>query len=68
MRNIFLENSYTKSGREASPRSLYKKLSISLDQQSEMLHSLYLLYVQVEVCQNKSKLKCLTLAFTLYKA
>ena len=39
MRNIFLETSYTKCGGEASPRNFYKKskLSISLDQQFEML-------------------------------
>ena len=39
MRNIFLEKSYTKSGGEASPRPFYKKLklSMSLDQESEML-------------------------------
>ena len=36
---FFLENSYTKCGGETSPRSFYKnsKLSIPLDQQSEML-------------------------------
>ena len=34
MRNIFLEKSYTKCGRETSPRSFSEKLelSISLDQ------------------------------------
>ena len=39
MSNIFLEMSYIKCGGEASPRPFYKKskLSISLDQQSEML-------------------------------
>ena len=37
--NIFLEKSYAKCGEEASPRPFYKKskLSVSLDQQSEML-------------------------------
>ena len=36
MRNIFLENSYTKCGEQACPRRFHKnsKLSISLDQQS----------------------------------
>ena len=54
MRHIFLEKSCTKSGGEASPRPFSKKskLSTSLDQQSEMLYSLFLLYVQVEVYQN----------------
>ena len=37
--NIFLEKSYTECGGESSPRQFYEKskLSISLDQQSEML-------------------------------
>ena len=42
MSNIFLEKSCTKYGWEASSRHFYKKLSISMDQQSEMLHSLCL--------------------------
>ena len=39
IRNIFLEKSYTKWGREASPRPFYEKskLIISLEQQPEML-------------------------------
>ena len=39
MRNIFHEKSYTKGGGEASPRLFYikLKLSIFLDQQSEMV-------------------------------
>ena len=39
MRNIFLEKSYTKCGGKASPIPFYKKskLSIPLNQQSEML-------------------------------
>ena len=55
--NIFLEKSYTKFGEEASSRPFYKnsKLIVSLDQQSEMLHSLLLFYVQVEVYQNVLK-------------
>ena len=42
MRKIFLEKSYTKRGGEASPRSFYKKLklSISQDHLSEMLRSI----------------------------
>ena len=60
MRNIFLEKSYAKYGGEVSPRPFYKKsmLKIYLDQQSEMLHSLFLLYVQVEVSQNILKQRC----------
>ena len=54
MRNVFLEMSTTKCGGEASPRPFFKKLklSISLDQEFEMLYSLFLLYIQVEVYQN----------------
>ena len=48
-------------------QTLSKKLSIFLDQQSEMLQSLFLLYVQVEVYQNMLKLSYILLAFTLYK-
>ena len=57
-RNIFLEKSYTKSAGEASPRPCYKKskLSLSLNQQSEILLSLFLWYVQVEVYQKILKL------------
>ena len=38
MKKIYLEKSYTKCGREICPRAFYKesKLSISLDQQSEI--------------------------------
>ena len=58
MKNIFLH--HTECGGEASPRSFQKKskLSISLNQQSEILYSLHLLYVQVEVYQHISKLRC----------
>ena len=46
MRNIFIDNSYRKCGGEVNLRPFYKKskLNISLDQQSEMLYSLSLLY------------------------
>ena len=54
MRNIFLEKSYTKCGGETSPRPFSKKLNfcICLYQQSKILYSLFLLYVQVEGYQN----------------
>ena len=60
MRNIFIERSYTKCGTAAGARPFYKisKFCISLDQQSEMLHTLFLLYVQVENFQNTLKLRC----------
>ena len=46
MRNIFLEKSYTKCGGETSPRPFSEKLklSISLNQWSKVLYSLFLLY------------------------
>ena len=49
MKNIFLEKSYTKCGGETSPRPFSEKLklSISLDQQSKVLYSLFLLYVKL---------------------
>ena len=51
MRIVFLGKSYTKYDAKAIPRPFYKKskLSMPLDQQSEILQSLFLLYVQVEV-------------------
>ena len=46
MKNIFLVKSYTKCGEETSPRpfSGKLKLSISLDQPSKVLHTIFLLY------------------------
>ena len=46
MRNISLKKSYTKCGGETVPR-LKSKLSISLDQQSKVLYSLFILYVKL---------------------
>ena len=50
MRNIFLQKLYIKHGGGTSPRPFFKKpkLSMSLDQQSEFLCSLFLVYVQVK--------------------
>ena len=61
-RNIFLEKSHTKCGGEACPRPIHENstLIISLDQQSEMLQNLFLLYVQMEVYQNLLKLRLIT--------
>ena len=58
--NIFLEISYTKCGGEGKSRPIYvkSKLSLSLDQQSEILYSLFLSGVQVEVYQTLIKLRC----------
>ena len=46
MRNIFLEKSCTKYGGETSLKLFFEelKLSISLDQKSKILYSLFLLY------------------------
>ena len=46
MRNNFLEESYTKFGGEASLRPFYKKsrMSLPLDQQSEILKSSFILH------------------------
>ena len=57
MRNIFLEKSYTKCDGETSPRPFSEtlKLSISLDQESEVLYTLLLLYDKlraIEIYQN----------------
>ena len=43
MKNLFLERSYKKCGGEPRPRPFHKKLklSICLDQQSEMLYSFF---------------------------
>ena len=70
MRNIFLQKSCKKNGGGASLDLFHKmsKLSIYLDQQSGMLQSLFLLYAQVEVCQNTLKLSHWPLAFSLYEA
>ena len=48
MRNIFLEKSYIECGGETSPKpfSEKSKLSTSLDQQSKVLCSLFLLYAK----------------------
>ena len=58
------------SGGETSPRPFSKKskLSSSLDQQSEILYSLHLLYVQMENYQNMLKLRYWPLASISYKA
>ena len=58
-RNIFLEKSCAKSSEETGPRHFFETsiLSKLLDQQSEVLYSLFL-YVQVEDCQNIFRLSC----------
>ena len=53
MRNIFLENSYTKCDGETSPRLFSEKLklSISLDEKSKVLYSLLLLYTKLRAIE-----------------
>ena len=53
MRDIFVEKSYTKYGKETSPRpfSGKLKLSISLDQYSKVLCSLFLLYPKLRTIE-----------------
>ena len=55
IRNVLLEKSYIKCGGETIPRPFSKKskLSISLDQKSKVLYSLFLLYSKlrtIEIC------------------
>ena len=55
IRNVLLEKSYIKFGGETIPRPFSKKskLSISLDQKSKVLYSLFLLYSKlrtIEIC------------------
>ena len=55
MKKSFFEKSYTKCCGETIPRPFSKKseLSISLDQWSEVLYSLFLLYAKlraIEIC------------------
>ena len=53
MRNIFVEKSYTKCGGETIPRPFSKKSkrSVSLDQQSKVLHSLFILYANLRAIE-----------------
>ena len=58
------KKSYTKWGGEISLKPKKSEFSMSWDQQTEVLHSLFLLYVQVEGSQKILKLRCRPLAFT----
>ena len=53
MRNIFLEKSYRKCDGETSPRPFSEKLklSISLDQWSKVLYSLFLFYAKLRAIE-----------------
>ena len=53
IKNIFLEKSFTKCDGETSPRpfSEKSKLSISMDQWSMVLYSLFLLYAKFKATE-----------------
>ena len=59
MINIFIEKMCRKCDGETSPRPFFKKpkLTISLDQQSEVSYYLFFMYVKVEDYQSISKLR-----------
>ena len=60
MRNIFLKNHTQNVLKELvpDPFMMKSKLCIPLGQQSEMLCNLFLLHVQVELCQSVGKPRC----------
>ena len=66
-RNIFFKI-ISKCGGKPRPFPKKSKISISLDQQSKVLCSLLLLYVQVEDYRNILKIRSRPLDFTSYKA
>ena len=68
MRSIFPEKSYTKWGGETifRPLSKKRKLSVSLDQLSKLLYSLFIVF-QVEGFGTILRLSCRSLAFASYK-
>ena len=65
VRNIFLEKSSTKCGVKNIPRPFSTKsiLSISLDQWSEVLCSLFLLHAKLRAIEILWKLSCRPFAF-----
>ena len=54
IRNISLEKSYTKCGRETIPRPLFRKpkLSTSLDQYSKAAYILFLLFAKLRTIKS----------------
>ena len=69
MRKFFLEKSYTKYGAETSPRPFSEKLklSISQDQQSKILYSLFSLYGKVSAIETKLQTTCFHLILSFFK-
>ena len=53
MRNIFLEKSYIECGEETIPRPFSEKLKLnmSLDQWSQVLYRLFLLYAKLRIVE-----------------
>ena len=70
MTNNFLEKLHQKYDGETISKTFSKKskLSISLDQQSNVLYSLFFILCQFEDYQNVLKLSCSPLAFTSNEA
>ena len=70
VRNIFLEKSYTKWGEETILGTFSKKskLTLSLDQYSKVLRSLFFIVSLVEGYRYILNLSCRPLGFTSYKA
>ena len=73
MTNIFLKKSYSKYYGETSPRLFSEKLklSISLDQQSKVLYSLFLLYGKLRALSKyieaKLQINCFHLISSFFK-
>ena len=69
MRKFFFSKIIRSSGGKAYPRPISKKskLSISVEQQSEILYSLFLFYFPVKVYQNILKLRCWLYDFAPFK-
>ena len=70
MRNIFLEKSYTKCGGKASSKPFNKmsKLSISLDQKSEISQSFFFIVCPSRGLPKYTKPKLLTTSFSLIQS
>ena len=72
MRNLFLEKSSTNYDGETSPESFSGKLklSISLDQHSNVLHSLFLFYPKLRAIEKKEaklQITCFYLILSIFK-
>ena len=67
-KNTFFEKSYTKCDEEASLRSIFFKLSISLDQQFEFWHSWFWFLSKSTNTKIHLELRCWSLALSSNKA